>query len=181
MGKLDHQPERRGDGWIILLDGILGTLIGAASLGLSSARSPLVDWSRTEMFLDAMAVMGLLLGIPMFIATVLLAPLLLRFLKRQQALPRGRYYFRSALAGIVFGLAASAGVGFVLGLIVPFLPDMGGVSTTLPERLALLAGAPPFLGLAAGIIGMFYIYEIVVAGTLFGVLNGWLLRRRNAT
>ena len=160
---------------ILVIDGLLGAMIGGVSLGSQSAMSPIVHDHRLEMFAGATAVMAALFGIPMFLATVALAPVLLAVLRRWSQKPASSYYLRSALAGVAFGAVACAAVGFVFGLITPFLPQPGG--TTLTQRLMLLAGAPFFLALGCFFMSFVFWQQVIVAGLGFGLFNGWWLRR----
>ena len=163
---------------IILLDGLLGIVIGATSLAWVSATSQ-VARDKLLVFQGASAFWMLFLGIPMFIATVALAPVLLKVIGSMEPQPRTRYYLKSALAGIVFGVAVSALIGVILGFIVPFLPNPEG-TTSLQDRALLLGGAPLFMGIGIGLFSLFMFKQLVLTGTLFGMLNAWLLLRVEA-
>ena len=115
---------------LALIDGLFGVLIGAFSLAWVSATSPFTRRAAehlpgfaSQVFAGLSAVYAVLFGIPMFIATAALAPGLIAVLRRWSSNAPARYYVKAALAGIVFGFLASAAVGFLIGLIVPFLPS----------------------------------------------------------
>jgi hypothetical protein len=161
---------------IVLLDGALGVAIGAISVGSRTAAAPLVT-HRLAGFLSGAGFSLLALGVPMLLATLTLAPVLLMFLRTQAALPRRAYYTRSAAAGFLFGIAASAGVGFYTGVILPFLPRL---DASLAQRLVLAVGAPGLLTMGFGLSSMLFLPQILVTGIGFGLLNGWLVRRGGA-
>ena len=163
---------------IVILDGVLGIVIGATSLAWMSATSP-VTHDRLLVFRGATTFWFLFLGIPMFIATVALAPVLLNVIRSFEPQPRSRYYLKSALAGVVFGVAVSALIGVIIGLIIPFLPE-ATAGTSLQDRALLLYGAPLLFGIGIGLFSLFMFKQLLLSGTLFGVLNAWLLTRVHA-
>src|SRR5262245_10860740 len=118
---------------LALIDGFFGVLVGAFSLAWVSAHSPITRRAAeqlhgfaSQMFAAASGIYAVLFGIPMFVATAALAPALIAVLLRWSSNAPARYYWKAALAGIVFGIAASAAVGFLIGLAVPFFPSPPG-------------------------------------------------------
>lgn len=160
---------------IVVIDGLLGAAIGGVSVGYETAFGPLAR-HRLAMFMVGASVTGMLFAIPMFTATVALAPALLAVLGRWRQRSAVRYYLKSALAGVVFGVVACAAVGFVSGLLVPFLPSSG---SSIPERLWVLAGAPFLLATGFFFSGFLFWRELLIAGVGFGVFNGWWVRRHS--
>lgn len=159
--------------FIVMIDGVLGAIIGVVSVGFETAAAAVVR-DRLPLFLVGTGVTTIMFAIPMFIATVALAPALLAVLRRWSHQPASRYYLKSALAGIVFGLAACAGVGFVTGLTVPFMP---GPPVVLTERLMMLAGAPFLLAIGFFFTGFVFWKQMLITGVAFGLFNGWWVRR----
>ena len=163
---------------ILVVDGFLGAMIGALSVGSVSASSPLAKDYQLGTFLVGGTVTLVMFAIPMFLATVALAPALLAVIRRWSHLPRSSYYLRSALAGVVFGVVVCPIVGFFFGLMVPFFPGPGG--TPLTQRLMMLAGAPFFLAIGFFFTGFIFWKQILIAGLGFGALHGWWVRRNLA-
>ena len=159
---------------IVVIDGLLGAMIGALSVGYESGASAMARDYRLGTFLVGTSVTTIMFAVPMFIATVALAPALLAILRGWSRQSASRYYLKSSLAGVVFGVVACAGVGFVTGLLVPFLPGPGG----FVERLMVLAGAPFLLGIGFFFIGFVLWKQVLIAGVAFGLLNGWWVRSR---
>src|SRR5262245_34708398 len=159
---------------LLVFDGVLGAMIGCASVGSLSAASVMAR-DRVPMYFIGTSVTAVMFAIPMFIATVALAPALLAALRVWSRQPAWHYYLKSALAGVVFGVVACAAVGFVFGLVVPFLPREGGVALT--ERLMALVGAPLYLAIGFFFSAFLFWWQILIAGIMFGLLNGWWLRR----
>jgi hypothetical protein len=111
--------------------------------------------------------------LPPFVVTVALAPLLIRHLAGHAASSSDAgYYARSALAGTAVCLAAAA-VATLLGLLSG-LPSVTGASP-LGTGLATSGRLGPLLSGSA-------VWVAPIAATLaasaFGVLNGYLVRRR---
>jgi hypothetical protein len=163
----------RREAAIVALDGVLGVAIGAANVGSRAAAAPALEHELAG-FLSAGGFSLVLFGVPMLAATLVLAPVLLWFLHTQRGRPYRGYYLRSALAGILFGFAASAGVGFFSGLLLPLLPS---VDATVAQRALMTIGAPGLLTLGFGLSSLLFLPQILVTGTAFGLLNGWLMRR----
>ena len=160
---------------ILVVDGFLGAMIGALSVGSMSASSALAPF-RVGTFLVASSVTTVLFAIPMFVATVALAPALLAVLRRWNDRPPSSFYLRSALAGIAFGVVVCPVVGFVFGLLIPLLPQPGGIALT--ERLVMLVGAPLYLAIGFFFVGFVFWKQVLIAGLGFGLLNGWWVRRQ---
>jgi len=159
-------------------------LIGALSLAWVSANSPVTRRAAerlpgfaSEMFAAASGIYVVLFGIPMFVATAALAPALIAILRGWSSNSPARYYVKAALAGILFGIVASAGVGFLIGLTVPFLPPPHGETLTLGRRALLLVGAPPLLSLGVALTSLFLLPQLVITGVAFGLWNAWAVRR----
>lgn len=162
---------------VLVIDGLLGAAIGAVSTGYQSAVSPITR-DRLGTFLFSSGLTAMLLAIPMFLATVALVPALLAVVRRWSHQPASHYYLKSALAGVVFGFVVCAAVGFVTGVLLPLLPQPGGIA--LNERVLLLLGAPFYLAMGFFFTGFFFWQQIVIAGVPFGLFNGWWLRRHAA-
>lgn len=160
---------------ILAIDGLLGAIIGAVSVGYESGTSPLARFDPAGTFLVGSSVTVLMFAVPMFIATVALAPALLATLRGWTRQSASRYYLKSSLAGVVFGVVACAAVGFVFGLMVPFFPGPGG----LGERVMALVGAPFLLGIGFFFMGFLFWKQVLIAGIGFGLFNGWWVRRPN--
>lgn len=158
---------------VLLLDGIVGVCIGAASIGSAAAASPLMS-QKAAGFFSASGLSIAMLGVPMFLSTITLAPALFGYLRQQRHLGANAYFSRSATAGVWFGFAASAMTGFFSGLLLPLIP---GIDATLGQRLAIGFGAPGLLMMGFGLSSLLFIVQILVFGVAFGLLNGWLLRR----
>jgi len=163
---------------ILVVDGFLGAMIGVVSVGYVSAGSAMARDHRLGTFLVGASVTTVMFVIPMFIATVALAPALLAVVRRWIHLPASSYYLKCALAGVVFGIVVCPIVGFVFGLATPFFPQPGGVALT--QRLMLLVGAPFYLALGFFFAGFIFWKQILIAGLGFGLLNGWWVRRHLA-
>lgn len=161
---------------IVVIDGLLGAMIGGLSVGYESAASAMARDYRLGTFLVGTSVTTVMFAIPMFIATAALAPALLAIQRGWSRQPASRYYLKSALAGVLFGLVACAAVGFVSGLFVAFLPAPGPVELT--ERLIVLAGAPFLLATGFFFIGFVFWKQVLIAGVAFGLFNGWWVRRQ---
>jgi len=159
---------------IVVIDGLLGAIIGGVSVGYETAASAMAR-DRLALFIVGTSVTAVVFAIPMFIATAALAPALLAVLRGWSHQPASRYYPMSALAGVVFGVVACAAVGFVTGLLVPFLPGPGAFALT--ERLMVLVGAPFLLAIGFFFTGFLFWQQVLIAGVAFGLLNGWWLRR----
>lgn len=158
---------------ILVIDGLLGAMIGAVSVGYESGSSPLARFDPAGTFMVGSSVTVVMFAIPMFIATVALVPALLAILRGWTRQSASRYYLKSSLAGIAFGVVACAAVGFVFGLMVPFFPGPGG----LGERLMALLGAPFLLGIGFFFAGFLFWKQVLIAGVAFGLFNGWWARR----
>src|SRR6185436_13731377 len=160
---------------ILILDGVLGAMIGALSVGSMSASAALAPY-RVGTFLVASSVTTVFFAIPMFVATVALAPALLAVLRRRWShLPASSYYLRSALAGVVFGVVVCPIVGFVFGFLISLYPEPGGMALT--ERLTMMVGAPIYLATGFLFMGVVFWKQVLIAGLGFGLLNGWWVRR----
>ncbi len=162
---------------ILLIDGFLGAMIGAVSVGSLSAGSGMAQ-DRLGTFFVGASVTAVFLAIPMFIATAALTPALLAVLRQWSHQPASSFYLKSALAGVVFGVAVNPVVGFVFGLATPFLPMPDG--TPLTDRLLLLVGAPSYLAIGFFFTGFVFWKQVLIAGLGFGLFNGWWVRRHLA-
>lgn len=161
---------------ILILDGFLGAMIGVLSVGSMSASSALAPY-RVGTFFVAGSVTAVFFAIPMFLATVALAPALLARLRRWNHLPLSSFYLRSALAGVLFGVVVCPIVGFFFGFLIPFFPQPGRF--VLTERLLMMVGAPFYLALGFFFVGFLFWKQVFVAGIGFGMLNGWWVRRHS--
>lgn len=160
---------------IVVIDGLLGVMIGALSVGYESGASAMARDYRLGTFLVGTSVTAFMFAIPMFIATAAMAPALLAILRGWSRQSASRYYLKSSLAGVVFGVVACAAVGFVAGLLIPFMPAPGPFD--LAERLMVFVGAPFLLGIGFFFSGFIFWKQVLIAGVAFGLLNGWWVRR----
>jgi hypothetical protein len=165
-------PSRR-DLAIVGMDGVLGVMIGTATIGSQAAASPLMP-DRLAGFLGGAGFSTVLLGIPMLLATLVLTPVLLWVFRSWAHLKSRAYYLRCAVGGILFGVAASGGVGLFAGLIAPLLPQL---DATLAQRLAIAVAAPGLLMIGFALSSFLFLPQLLVTGVGFGLLNGWLVRR----
>jgi hypothetical protein len=160
---------------IVLLDALLGVVIGSVSMATLSARQPnrVFDPGR---YVDIATLSVFMFGAVFFLATLLLAPFLVRYLRGRLHVGRRSYYRDSVVAGIAFGIGASAAVGLFFPLsmaLVPGVPDY-----TFQDRITLallgpLLMVPGTLLTALMLFGL----ELIGFGIAFGLLNGWLVRR----
>jgi hypothetical protein len=163
--------------WIIILDGLMGAaipLISLWSVARRSAPSHAIRFSELFRRLTDSSIphgVASLLGCG-FVATVALTPLVLVLLRRR--LHKRFYFVEAALAGIAFGVVATAGLVTSLGLLGALAPDP---RRGLGDRLVLAVAAPIFGAVAGPVMALVgFPREIVVAGTAFGLLNGVLVR-----
>ena len=160
---------------IALLDAGIGVLIGTASFLSMNLRSPggQLDLRQYAIFAQVSA---MLFGVAFFLGTLIIAPFFVRWLRDRVRMPAGRYYRSAMIGGIVFGMAASAAVGLFFPLtlaLVPGVPDY-----TLQDRV-LLTLLGPVLFVPGGLLSAIMVFgiELLGFGVLFGLFNGWLIRR----
>lgn len=167
---------------VVLLDALLGAFIGPLNLlglilvaGLSSvsaALGPLLAAAGLFVLPGVLARTdgALWFLLPSFLSTLVLAPILLRHLERLSGVPTPDFRFRAAVAGVVFGFAATIPT-VVFGLV-----GMSLFGKVPPEGMSAtgIAGA-----VFAGGVGFNIVCApaILVSGSLFGLLNGELVRR----
>jgi hypothetical protein len=111
-----------------------------------------------------------------FLATLAVAPFLIRYLERITPLPAKGFYPRAALAGVCLGIGAS--ILTTVGLFMAALMA-GSMNAPDPEFgvFTLFIGGL-FFAFLAGVSSVFLFFHIIlVAGALFGLLFGLLTRR----
>jgi hypothetical protein len=171
MSRMDSRITR-----IVLLDALLGIVIGSISILNSNLRFPgNRDWGFSD-YASLTAASALFFGASFFLATLVLAPFLVKWLHARLDQPTRKYYLHAALAGIVFGAGASAAVGLFFPLTMAFVPNVP--DSTLSDRV-LLTLLGPLLFVPGTLLTalMMFALELIVFGVAFGLLNGWLVRR----
>ena len=178
----------------MLLGGLAGACIGPIGFWLrglaaterlyersgSGLPRPPVAWTSA---LDALGTTGTRLAFMLvaFLGTVVLMPLLLRWLEMQLGRSGGSFYTRAAAAGIVLGIGATMltalGIFVTLLLVVSMTPPRGAPETDNGTTLmSLIAGAMVFGPLVAVVMPFFFMPYIVLLGVPFGVVFGALVR-----
>jgi hypothetical protein len=161
---------------------LIGALIGPLGFVLRTDLISEATPTAAGRFLRAFATTGggLVFVAVAFVATLVLMPALIGWLARQAHRTAAPFYFRAALAGIVFGVAAT--VLTTAGLMVAALVA-GALSPTAPPEsrgasgvAALGIGALMFAPLMGMFAVPFFVTSIVAFGVPFGLLFGALVR-----
>lgn len=170
---------------LLLLDGFVGMAIALFSFyhGLLSGAArqfPHFPQSSVSLAVSVFTFTNwkqfLYFGLPTFLSTITLSPGLIRHLSRNAGEGEEcRYYVRSGLAGVVFGIIACSVTGFFVGVsvvILSFIEPQPGA--TFP----VILGAPIYMFFMVGLVFPFLFFkEIVVGGIVFGLLNALFIRR----
>jgi len=164
---------------LIALDAALGALLGPGNLWLMAR---LARIERTREWLAAVSPWAHLLydatfwyvfAAPCALATAIAAPLLIRYLERSGARSPGKYLSVSAVAGVVFGLWVTSFAMFLSTLWLTFVSGGASIVRTVDGVIAGVLAALAF----APLIAVLCLPAIIVSGSLFGLVNGMLIRR----
>jgi hypothetical protein len=167
---------------LIALDAALGALLGPGNLWLMSQ---LVRTERTREWLASVSPWAHLLydatfryvfAAPCALATAIAAPLLIRYLERTAARSPLKYLSVSAVSGVVFGLWVTSFAMFLSTLWLAFVSAGASVGRTVDGVVAAVLAALTF----GPLIAVLCLPAIIVSGSLFGLVNGMLIRRRTA-
>ena len=183
---------------IVLAGALLGAIIGPSGFllqmrwntyqrtgeDLVAFPGPLERWADRLESIGSFGA-GQLFLLCAFLATLALMPFLVRWLESRIALSRAAYYRSAATGGVVFGVAATFLVAWMLAfsaLIIGTVtgPSVANAATTAAGLLGGLFVFGPLVGLMAP---FFFILAIVGIGIPFGLLHGAAVRRlasRNA-
>jgi hypothetical protein len=167
---------------LIALDAVLGALLGPSNLSIVSH---LVRSERTREWLMSVSPWARLLydttfwyvfAAPCALATAIAAPLLIRYLEQLGRRSPGKYLRVSAVAGVVFGLWVTSFAMFISILWLTFESGGASVPRTVDSVLIAVVSALAF----APLIAVLCLPAILVSGSLFGMVNGVLIRRGTA-
>ena len=165
---------------LMWLDALIGMLIGVVTVTLRMTFWPEIE-DRARYFALSAGLVIIMLAIPMFLATLMLAPLLIRYLKNRISEEKRRYYANAAAAGVFFGVAASGFAGLFFPAMLALLPSAPNDPFTLLERAGVALAGPllfvPGFGLFAIIA---FAIPLLITGMGFGLFNGYMVRKLEA-
>ena len=165
----------RGEIGIVVLDALLGVIIGSISMATGMVRMPHRTFDL-QTYAGAAHFSMFFFGVPFFLATLLCAPFMVRYLRHRLHQPRRQFYRVASTAGVGFGVAASAAVGLFFPLMLALVPN--GADQSLTDRVLLTLLGPLLLVPGALFTALIaFGIELLVFGILFGLLNAWLVRR----
>lgn len=161
---------------LFVLDCIVGTFIGLASFWFKMSSTAVKEFPEYRLlpyvgmiqsFKDSGSF--LLFTLPLFFSTATLTPFLISFLVKIKEKPVRKYYFTSALSGVLFGMIACSFTGLYMGLVAIAAPQLHSVTPGAASPFSMMF----LIGLTCPII---FFDHILIGGAVFGVLNGFLAR-----